>query len=287
MDRSKTIEKACRFIKKAAKKGADIALFPEAFIPGYPDWIWHIPPGDMALNQKLYALLLEQSVTIESKDIQKLCKAAKINNIHVIMGINEKNSTSSAGSIHNTLLFISNTGKIYGKHQKLIPTVAERTIWAYGDARTVTVYETELTKVGGLICWENYMPLVRYALYEKGIELYLAPTYDEGEAWGASIQHIAKEGRCYAAGCCMVLEKEDVLNRLPELKPYYKKVGKWINKGNSLIADADGNILAGRLNAKEGILTATIDIDKLHAAKWNLDVAGHYARPDAFELLIH
>jgi len=286
MDRTKTIKKACLLIKKAAKKGAVIALFPEVFIPGYPDWIWHIAPGDMTLNQKLYALLLEQSVTIESEDIQKLCKAARMNNIHVVMGINEKNTASSAGSIYNTLLFISNTGKIYGKHQKLVPTVAERTIWAYGDARTVTVYETELAKIGGLICWENYMPLVRYALYEKGVELYLAPTYDEGEAWGASIQHIAKEGRCYVAGCCMVLEKEVVLSRLPELKPYYKKVGKWINKGNSLIADPNGNILAGRLNAKEGILTAEVNLHQLHASKWNMDVAGHYARPDAFELII-
>ncbi len=131
------------------------------------------------------------------------------------------------------------------------------------------------------------MPLVRYALYEKGIELYLAPTYDEGEAWGATIQHIAKEGRCYAAGCCMVLKKKDVLAKLPELEAYYKKVGKWINKGNSLISDPNGTVLAGPVSAKEAIITATIDLNRLHGAKWNLDVAGHYARPDAFTLCVH
>jgi len=287
MDKNATIDKVCKLIAEAAKKGADIALFPEAFIPGYPDWIWHIPPAQMTLNQDLYALLLEQSVVLNSEDTQRLCAAAKKSSIDVVIGINEKNTESSGSSIYNTLLFINKDGEIYGKHQKLVPTVAERTIWAYGDARTVTTYKTPLCNVGGLICWENYMPLVRYALYEKGIELYLAPTYDEGEAWGASMQHIAKEGRCFVAGCCMVLKKEDILKKLPELKPYYESVGEWINQGNSLITDPNGTVLEGRLNAKEGILISEINLQKLYASKWNMDVAGHYARPDAFELKIH
>lgn len=287
MDRKATVKKACKLIEKAAKKGADVVLFPEAFIPGYPDWIWQIPPGDMPLNQKLYAMLLKESVSIESKSVSILCQTAKQHHLQVVIGINEKNTKKSGNSIYNTLLFISKEGKIYGKHQKLIPTLAERTIWAYGDAKTVTTYNTPLGKIGGLICWENYMPLVRYALYERGIELYLAPTYDEGKAWGATIQHIAKEGRCYTAGCCMVLKKKDVLAKLPELEPYYKKVGKWINKGNSLISDPNGTVLAGPVSAKEAIITATIDLNRLHGAKWNLDVAGHYARPDAFTLCVH
>ena len=287
MDKNATIDKACKLIAKAAKKGAKIALFPEAFIPGYPDWIWHIPPIQMTLNQDLYALLLDQSVIVNSKDTQRLCDAAKKSSIDVVIGINEKNTESSGSSIYNTLLFINKEGEIYGKHQKIVPTVAERTIWAYGDARTVTTYKTPLCNVGGLICWENYMPLVRYALYEKGIELYLAPTYDEGEAWGASMQHIAKEGRCFVAGCCMVLKKEDILNKLPELKPYYESVGEWINQGNSLITDPNGTVLEGRLNAKEGMLITEINLQKLYASKWNMDLAGHYACPDAFELNTH
>ena len=285
MDLDASIDKACKLIKKAAKKGADVAVFPEAFLPGYPDWVWHVPPGNMDLNQELYALLLEQSVTVGSDDTVRLCKAAKKAGIYVVIGINERNTQSSGGSINNTILFIDPRGKLFGRHQKLIPTVAERMVWGHGDANTVEVYNTEMCKMGGLICWENYMPLVRYALYEKGIELYLAPTYDEGDTWNASMRHIAKEGRCFVSGCCMVLKKEDVLDKLPQLKPYYKDVGEWINKGNSLMVDFNGTLIAGPLHAKEGILLADIDLHNLRASKWNLDTAGHYARPDAFKLV--
>lgn len=200
----------------------------------------------------------------------------------MVIGINERNTQSSGRSIHNILLFINPKGKLFGRHQKLVPTVAERMVWGHGDVSTVEVYDTDIGKIGGLICWENYMPLVRYALYEKGIELYLASTYDEGSTWNASMRHIAKEGRCFVSGCCMVLKKEDVLRKRPKLKPYYKDVDEWINKGNSLMADFDGTVIAGPLNAKEGILLVDIDLHKLRASKWNLDVVSHYARLDAF-----
>jgi len=286
MDLDATIEKACKLIQKAAKKGAHLAVFPEAFVPGYPDWIWQVPPGEMKLNQDLYANLLEQSITVGSNETDRLCKAAKKAGIYVVIGINEKNSHASSGSIYNSLLFIDPEGNLIGHHQKLVPTAPERTIWAYGDASTVKVYETDICKVGGLICWENYMPLVRYALYAQGIELYLAPTYDEGQSWNASMRHIAREGRCYVSGCCMVLKKKEVLKKFPELKSYYKSVGEFINKGNSVIADPNGDIIVGPLHAKEGILLAKVDLHRLRASKWNLDVAGHYARPDAFELTV-
>ncbi|QOR61422.1 carbon-nitrogen hydrolase family protein [Sulfurovum sp. ST-21] len=286
MNKDASIEKACTLISDAAKKGASLAVFPEAFIPCYPDWIWHIPPGEITLNQDLYAKLLQQAVIVGSDDTDRLCHAAKKAGIYVVIGINEKNSMASGGSLNNTLLFIDPDGNIFGRHQKLIPTAPERTIWGYGDASTVTVYDCDLCKVGGLICWENYMPLVRYSLYAEGIELYLAPTYDEGETWNASMRHIAKEGRCFVAGCCMVLKKEEVLKKLPQLEPYYTAPGEWINKGNSVITNPDGQTLSGPLNAEEGILIAQIDLHLLDASKWNLDVAGHYARPDAFELTI-
>jgi len=179
MDLDATIEKACDLIKKAAKKGASIAVFPEVFVPGYPNWIWHIPPIEMSLNQDLYVKLLEQSVTVGSRETDRLCETAKESGIYVVTGINEKNAEASGGSINNALLFIDPEGNLFGRHQKLIPTVAERMIWGHGDASTITVYETDICKIGGLICWENCMPLVRYALYTEGIELYLAPTYDE------------------------------------------------------------------------------------------------------------
>ncbi|MCJ7765454.1 MAG: carbon-nitrogen hydrolase family protein [Thiovulaceae bacterium] len=282
MNRDASVEKACTLIAKAAKAGARLVVFPEAFIPGYPDWIWHISPGDMRLNQALYAKLLEASVSVPSPATERLGQAAKEAGIYLSIGINER--SQSGGSLYNSLLYIGPDGGILGCHQKLVPTVAERMVWAYGDPATLEVYETEIGRLGGLICWENYMPLVRQSLYEKGIDIYVAPTYDEGGAWQASMRHIGKEGRVYIAGCCMVLRKEDLLKVLPELAPFYESVGVWINTGNSMIADPTGDVLAEPLSKEEGILYADVDRQTLLGSKWNLDVAGHYARPDAFRL---
>ena len=286
MDREATITKACKLIFEAAEKGAKLVLFPEVFVPGYPDWVWNVAAGEMPLHQQLYAKLLEQSVTVPSRATEQLCAAARESETYVVIGINERNSAASGGSLYNTLLYIDPDGNILGKHQKLVPTVAERTVWAYGDPSGVEVFDTPLCKVGGLICWENYMPLVRYSLYEQGVELYLAPTYDESEVWKASMQHIAREGRMYVMGCCMAYKQEDILAACPELTPYYDGSDEWVNTGNSIIVDPNGEIIAGPLHKEEGILYAALDLKTLHGSKWNLDVAGHYARPDAFELTV-
>jgi nitrilase len=286
MDREATVVKACSLIKEIADKGAQLAVFPETFIPAYPDWIWFVPPGQIALNQQLYGELLDQAVTIPSPTTDRLCQAAQDAGIYVSIGVNERNDNASRGSLFNTNILIGPDGNLFGRHQKLVPTVSERTVWAYGDPSTLDVYDTELGKMGGLICHENYMPLVRYSLYARGIELYVAPTYDEGDAWQSTIRHIGKEGRVYIVGCCMVLRKKDILERLPQLEPYYKEAGEWINTGNSMIADPEGNILAGPLSKEEGILFADADPAIILNTRWNLDVAGHYARPDAFQLTI-
>lgn len=286
MDRAATVEKAYQLIKEAGKKGAKLAVFPETFIPTYPDWIWFVPPGQIALNQQLYGELLNQSVSIPSPDTDKLCQAAQDAGIFVSIGVNERNNNASGGSLFNTNILIDPDGNLFSRHQKLVPTVSERTVWAYGDPSTLEVYDTEIGKMGGLICHENYMPLPRYSLYARGIEIYLAPTYDEGDTWQSSLRHIGREGRVYVVGCCMVLHKEDVLSRLPQLEPYYKDAGEWIHSGNSMISDPEGNILAGPLNKKEGILYADVDPTMIRNTRWNLDVAGHYARPDAFLLTI-
>lgn len=285
MDRDASIKKACALIAEAAKGGAKLVIFPEAFIPGYPDWIWQVPPGNMSLNQSLYAKLLEASVSVPSSSTERLSVAAKAAGVYVSIGINQR--SQSGGTVYNSILYIGADGAILGCHQKLVPTIAERMVWGYGDPATLEVYETEIGKLGGLICWENYMPMVRQSLYEKGIDIYAAPTYDEGEAWQASMRHIGKEGRVYIGGCCMVLRKDDVLKALPELAPFYESVGEWINTGNSMIADPNGNVLAKPLSKKEGILYAEVDPQTLLGSKWNLDVAGHYARPDAFRLKLN
>ena len=286
MDREETVEKACRLIAEAANNGASLVVFPETFIPTYPDWIWFIPAGQIALNQKLYGELLGQSVSIPSPTTDKLSKAARDARIHVSIGVNERNDIASGGSLFNTNILIDQDGNLIGRHQKLVPTVSERTVWAYGDPSTLEVYDTEIGKMGGLICHENYMPLARYSLYGRGIELYLAPTYDESDVWQSTLRHIGREGRVYVVGSCMVLRKEEIISRFPQIEPYYKDADEWINTGNSMITDPEGNILAGPLSKEEGILYADFDRTILRNTRWNLDVAGHYARPDAFQLTV-
>jgi len=286
MDREATVEKACRLIAEAANSGARLVVFPETFIPTYPDWIWYVPAGQITLNQKLYGELLDQAVTIPSETTEKLCQTARDDGIYVSIGVNERNDNASGGSLFNTNILIDQDGNLIGRHQKLVPTISERTIWAYGDPSTLEVYDTEIGKMGGLICHENYMPLARYSLYGRGIELYLAPTYDESEAWQSTLRHIGREGRVYVAGCCMVLRKKEILSHFPQIKPYYEQAGEWINTGNSMIADPEGNILAGPLSKEEGILYANVDPEIIRNTRWNLDVAGHYSRPDAFQLTV-
>ena len=287
MDREATLKKACKLIAEAGRNGARLAVFPEAFIPAYPDWIWNVPPGKISLNQKLYSELVEQSVAIPGPAIDILCNAALDAGIYVVIGVNERNVDASGGTLYNTLVYIGPQGNLLGRHQKLVPTAPERTVWAYGDPSTLEVYDTDLGKIAGLICHENYMPLVRYSLYGRGVELYLAPTYDESEAWHSTLRHIGREGRVFAIGCCMVLRKEDVLSHSPQLEPYYEGTDEWINCGNSMIADPNGEILAGPIKKVESILYAEIDRDMLLGTKWNLDVGGHYARPDAFQLTVN
>jgi len=286
MNREATVDKACQLIAEAGRNGARLVVFPEVFIPGYPDWIWNVPAGQISLNQQLYGDLLDQAVSIPGPATDRLCQAARSAGVYVVIGVNERNVEASGGTLFNTLIYIGPEGSLLGRHQKLVPTAPERTIWGYGDPGTLQVHDTDIGKIGGLICHENYMPLVRYSLYARGIELYFAPTYDESEAWHSSLRHIGREGRVYVTGCCMVLRKEDILARFPQLEPYYAAANEWINTGNSMIAGPEGNILAGPLNKEEGILYAEVNLQTLRGTRWNLDVAGHYARPDAFHLTV-
>jgi nitrilase len=159
-------------------------------------------------------------------------------------------------------------------------------VWAQGDGSTLEVYDTSLGKLGGLICWENYMPLARYTLYAWGVQIYLAPTWDNGEPWLSTLRHIAKEGRAYVIGCSIAMRKQDIPDRFEFKAKYYSEVGEWINKGDSAVVSPDGKLVAGPLHAEEGILYAKLDPRQMRGSKWNLDVAGHYARPDVFRLTV-
>ena len=282
LDKKRTIAKACDVIADAAKQKAKLVLFPEAFIPCYPDWVWTIPAGKGGEYKSLHAELHAQSVTIGDDATMTLCKAAKKNKISVAIGINEKDPRRGS-SLFNSLLYIHEDGRVLGVHRKLVPTAGERLVWAGGDGSTLEGVDLPFARVGGLICWENYMPLARYAMYAQGISIYLAPTWDHGDAWLSTIKHIAREGRTFVIGCGMPVRKSDMPEHLQRL---YPKDRVWINPGGSAIVDPSGRLIAGPIDGKEEILFAEFNQDAVSGSRWDLDVVGHYSRPDVFHLSI-
>jgi nitrilase len=218
---------------------------------------------------------------------EELGRAAERAGAYLVMGVTERDTEASGASLYNTLLYFGPRGSLLGKHRKLVPTGGERIVWARGDGSTLQVYDTPLGKIGGLICWENYMPLARYAMYAWGTQIYLAPTWDRGEPWLSTLRHIAKEGRVYVVGCCMALKKGDIPDRFEYKQKYYLESREWINTGDSAILNPEGEFIAGPAGKKEEILYAEIDPRQMRGPKWMLDVAGHYARPDVFELIVH
>ncbi|MEN8124755.1 MAG: carbon-nitrogen hydrolase family protein [Bacteroidota bacterium] len=282
----KTIEKACNAISEAAKKGAKLIVFPEAFISGYPDWVWLIPNSKGAELNNLYLKLVENAVSVPDDSTAKLCKAAKTANINVIMGMHEKNTETSNASLFNSLLFINDKGEIIGKHRKLIPTGGERLVWAQGDGSTLKTYNTSVGKLGGLICWENFMPLARNAMYENGTQILVSPTWDKSENWQISMQHIAREGGVFVVSICQALKMSDIPDEY-EFKKLYPEGREWINTGNSCIVSPSGKIIAGPIEAEESILYADIDLNDIISAKRMFDVVGHYARPDVFDFKVN
>lgn len=283
LNKTKTVKKAVDAILEAGKNGSKLIVFPEAFLSGYPDWVWSIPANQSKQLNNLYVKLVENAVAVPDDTTEQLCKAAKTAKINVVMGLNETNSETSNTSLYNTILFINEKGKILGKHRKLVPTNCERLIWAQGNGNTFESYETSIGKIGGLICWENFMPLARNAIYEAGTQIYVAPTWDKGANWLGTVQHIAREGGVFVISCCMPLHINDVSD---ELKNIYKKGKEWISTGNSCIINPSGKIIAGPLDSQEGILYVEIDLKEIIAAKRSFDVVGHYARPDVFNFSI-
>jgi nitrilase len=278
LDLNATIDKACSLIRQAGHEGAALAAFPEAFVPGYPVWVWFIPPGHTAPIRELYARLVENSVTVPSEATDRLCAT---------IGINERNAETSGSTLYNTLLYISAEGTILGKHRKLIPTAGERLVWGQGDGSDLRVYDFPFGKVGGLLCWENYMPLARYAMTAWGTEVLVAPTWDRGEPWLSTMRHSAKEGRCFVIGCCSAMRKDDIPDSLSFKEEYLQSIEDWVNPGLSVIVDPDGKIVAGPAEKEETILYAEVRRDQITGPRFQLDTVGHYARPDVFELRVH
>jgi nitrilase len=286
LNKKATVEKACRLIDEAGKNGAKLVVFPEAFIPGYPDWVWVIPNHKNVELNKLYSELVQNAISIPDESTDLLCAAAKKAKIHVVMGINERNNEASNASLYNTLLFINDQGNLIGKHRKLIPTGGERLVWAQGDGSTLNVFQTTFAKLGGLICWENFMPLARNAMYVGGTQILVVPTWDKSDSWILSLKYIAREGGMYVISCCTALKLDDIPNRY-EFRKSYPEGRDWINSGKSCIVSPQGEIIAGPLEMKEDILYAEINLNLIIESKRMFDVAGHYARPDAFEFKVN
>jgi nitrilase len=277
LDREATVDKVCGLIAEAAAEGAGLVVFPEAFIPTYPDWVWRTPPWS---DGSWYERLLDQAVQVPSPATERLGEAARMAGAWVAVGINELATEST--TIYNTLLYLSPDGEIAGRHRKLMPTGGERTVWGTGDGSGLGVFETGFGRLGGLLCWENYMPLARAALYAQGIDVYLAPTWDNSDTWVPTLRHIAKEGRVFVIGSNSCLRGSDVPATLPGRDALYGGDDDWLSRGNTTIVDPEGEILAGPLVEAEGILYADIDVAKARASRRQFDPVGHYARPDLF-----
>jgi nitrilase len=286
LNREATTEKARRLIAEAGSKSARLIVFPESFVPAYPDWVWVVPSGRDRVLSNLYGEMLANAVEIPSATTARIGEAAKDAGSYVVLGVTERDTEASGASLYNTLIYFSPEGNILGKHRKLVPTGGERIVWAQGDGSTLEVYDTPLGKIGGLICWENYMPLARYTMFARGTQLYVAATWDRGEPWLSTLRHIAKEGRVYVIGCSIAMRKEDIPDRF-EHKKLYAPDRDWINEGDSAIVNPHGEIIAGPASGKEETLYADVDPQLMKGPKWILDVAGHYARPDVFELIVH
>jgi len=280
-----TIKKAAEIIDSVSAQGAKLVIFPEAFIPGYPAWIWRLRPGaDWTINEELHVRLLNNSVDLSSDELKPMLEAAKKNDVTVVCGINERDNLNSQSTIFNSVITINGQGQLVNNHRKLMPTNPERMVWGFGDGHGLNVIETPGGKIASLICWESYMPLARYSLYAQGVEIYIAPTYDSGEAWLGTMQHIAREGKCWVLSCGVALQREDLPKDFPNLNVLYPADEEWINPGDSVIISPSGEIVSGPMSKKKGYMLCDIDVELAANSKRALDVAGHYSRPDVFKL---
>lgn len=287
-DREATVEKACRLIREAATEGAQLILFPEAFIPAYPRGLSFgmVVGARSPEGRRTWQVYWENAVEVPSAVTKELGSAVRETGVYLAMGVIERDSQFSGGTLYCTLLYFGPDGQVVGKHRKLKPTGAERLIWGEGDGSTLPVLETEFGRIGGLICWENYMPLARMAMYSKGVEIYLAPTADARETWEATLRHIACEGRCFVLGCNQFVTRDMYPASLPGIGELSEQP-EVMCRGGSAIVSPLGEVLAGPLYNGEGILFAELDLTEIVRGKVDFDVVGHYARPDVFQLIVN
>lgn len=281
-DRDKTLEKVRTLAADAAHQGARLVLFPEAFVSAYPRGLdFGATVGDRSpQGREDFRRYWESSVDVPGPAVDFLAAVARENRIYFVIGVIERDR----GTLYCTALFFASDGAFLGKHRKIMPTGSERLVWGFGDGSTMPVFDTPLGKLGAVICWENYLPLMRAAMYAKGIEIYCAPTADGRDSWIATVRHIAVEGRCF------VLSANQFNRRRDFPADYHLPNGSdpdaILSRGGSCIVDPFGNFLAGPHFGGETILVAELDRAQIIRGKYDLDVVGHYARPDIFQLQV-
>ncbi len=283
LDTEGTVAHIERLATEAAAAGAGLIVFPEAFIPTYPDWIWRSRPWED--TPELFGRLLRESVVVPGPITQRLGSLAAGVSAYLAIGVNERDLSGS--TLYNTLLVFDAGGRLVIKRRKLMPTGPERMVWGMGDGSTLTVVDTPFGRLGGLICWENYMPLARAAMYAQGVDIVLAPTWDRGDTWVSTLRHIGKEGRVFVLGVGSCIRGSDVPADLPGREVMYGGEDDWLNDGWSLIADYTGTLLSGPLVKETGILYAELDVNRARASRREFDPTGHYSRPDVFSLRVN
>ncbi len=286
-DREATVARVAELAAAAAAEGARLILFPEAFIPAYPRGLSFgtVVGSRTAAGRRLWARYWANAVPVPGPTTAALGQIAGRHRAYLAVGVIEQDGEFGRGTLYCTLLYFGPDGALLGKHRKLMPTAAERIIWGQGDGSTLTVLDTPIGRVGGLICWENYMPLARMALYARGVQIYLAPTADARDTWQATLRHIACEGRCFVLGCNQFVTRDDLpadltgLEELADAPPI-------LCRGGSAIISPLGEVIAGPLYDRPGILYADLDLEQTVEGKFDFDVAGHYARSDVFRLIV-
>lgn len=284
-DLEQSLAKTYELLQKAADTAAKLVVFPEAFLSAYPRGLsfGSVVGSRTEAGRDLWKLYWQNSVEVPGKTTELLASWAKKFSIYLAMGVTERDTTN--GSLYCSLLYFSPEGVLIGKHRKLKPTAAERVIWGEGDGSTLKTYDTPFGKMGGLICWENYMPLARTALYTQGVQIYIAPTADARDTWQATMRHIALEGRCFVIGCNQYVTKSmypDEIAALPEMEAQPEVM----SKGGSVVVSPLGQVLAGPLYDQEDLLVVTLALDEIVRSKLDFDPIGHYSRPDVFDFKV-
>ncbi|EJL40846.1 MULTISPECIES: carbon-nitrogen hydrolase family protein [Brevibacillus] len=287
-NKQSSLDKIVRMTKEAAGKGANLVVFPEVFLPGYPRGLYfgtRVGSRNTA-GRSDWERYWENSIDVPGVETELLGELARETGVYLAIGVVERDREFSRGTLYNSIVYIGPDGNVLGKHRKLVPTGSERLLWGQGDGSTLTVIDTPFGRIGGLICWENYMPLARTAMYAQGIDIFITPTADARDTWQATIQHIACEGRCFVISCNQFVTKDtyptdlacyDDIRQDPDI----------LCRGGSAIVGPLGEYIVEPLYNQEGILIANLDLSLVTQSRYDFDVVGHYSRPDVFQLIVN